>query len=84
MLDYRMAKLQNFLNNTIYNNYFDENYVNGRINYNGRIILTRYPLELLNMYDATIKNSARTNNIYEEWNNSFGYLTGQTNLTSGK
>lgn len=84
MLDYLMAKLQNFLNNTIYNNYFDENYVNGRINYNGRIILTRYPLELLNMYDATIKNSARTNNIYEEWNNSFGYLTGQTNLTSGK
>ena len=84
MLDYLMAKLQNILNNTIYNNYFDENYVNGRINYNGRIILTRYPLELLNMYDATIKNSARTNNIYEEWNNSFGYLTGQTNLTSGK
>ena len=79
-----MAKLQNFLNNTIYNNYFDENYVNDRINYNGRIILTRYPMELLNMYDATIKNSARTNNIYEEWNNSFGYLTGQTNLTSGK
>ena len=67
--------------------YFDCNYVRGPYvrqepDPNINILALRrhpplYPTELWNMFDITMSNEARTNNVCESFNNTFRQLVGQ-------
>jgi hypothetical protein len=60
--------------------YFDSTYVTGTTRRN-RIVPPIYPPEKWNVYEATIEEKARTNNLCESWNNGFKHLVGYNHPT---
>ena len=61
--------------------YFEKNYVIGRpARGRRRAVQPKYPIELWNQYDATIRGAHRTNNISEAWHNRFRIVVGRHHL----
>jgi len=66
--------------------YFDSNYVSGpfrAVLSEGRLRFRRtpprFPPNVWNVFQATVTDEARTNNVCESWNHGFKHLVGHTN-----